>query len=176
MNYLSLYGQTVFDLAINTIADLNSVYALIEANPLIPNIGTLPTGIEVIYTPPNPTPPIIASPNTPVNPLSVAYSSISNQSTLDITLQTYGDLNLTYKLIKDSGFSSINSLPIQRTVFYYNPNLVNDTVFASYLLRNLLQINTYSNALSQILSIFGEENLTTIFISEDGTSEFIPES
>ncbi len=102
------------------------------------------------------------------------FSSIANQSVYDIVLQTYGDLNFTYKLIQDSNFSNLLIYPVIETLFKFNPTQVIDNIFSNYLVNNGLIINTASNKSSSYI-VFSEEDEKTIFTNEDGTGYFIPE-
>ncbi len=70
------------------------------------------------------------------------YSSQPNQTVYDICLQTYGDLNMLYKLIQDSNFSNILTQPLPGTMFTFNPKLVADNTFGNYLASNKLTITT----------------------------------
>lgn len=140
-NYNVNSGQNIFDVVINTISDLNSTYSLITENN-IPNIETNPLGYEINYVIPTPVPPTISSNNTSLVATKKNFYSIPNQSTLDIAIQTYGDLNKTYKLLTESNFSNILLYPLPSTLFTFNPALVNDAVFASYLSKNGIIVNT----------------------------------
>lgn len=141
MNYTIKNGQNIFDVAINTIGNINNVYVLIQENN-IPSVEFCPVGLSVSYTPPPITPPIISSPPFVVQVTSQDFSSISNQSIFDIVAQTYGNINLTYKLIQESNFSNILSYPIVGTLFIFNPTQINDAIFTSYLAKNNIIINT----------------------------------
>lgn len=101
------------------------------------------------------------------------YTSQNNQSVFDVCLQTYGDLNQMYKLLQDSGFSSILTYPKIGTQFTFDNSLISDYSFYNQLQNNQQTLNTKGG---QSLVVFGTEDLQTIFISEDGTTEFSPES
>lgn len=70
------------------------------------------------------------------------FKSQTNQTVIDVCLQTYGDLNKIYTLISDSSFASIMVYPKPQTVFTFNDQLVADSLFASYLKTNKITINT----------------------------------
>lgn len=70
------------------------------------------------------------------------FKSQTNQTVIDVCMQTYGDLNQMYKLIKDSGFLNISTYPPPLTPFIFNEKLVVDAVFAGYLKTNGIIINT----------------------------------
>ena len=145
MNYLTQNGQNIFDLVLSTNGNLNNTYALIQANPKLKNIGSVPLGVTITYTPAPVIPPIIASPGIPPISSKATFSSIENQTVYDVTLQVYGDLNMTYKLIQDSNFSNLLTYPIPTTLFTINPQLTSDAIFADYLAKNNLVINTGQN-------------------------------
>ena len=90
----------------------------------------------------------------------------------DVCLQTYGDLNKMYKLIQDSNFDSVSKNPIIGTTFNYDNSLIFDYAFFNQINGSNKILNTASNS----LVVFGEEDLQTIFISEDETTEFTFES
>ncbi len=142
LNYQTQNGQNIFDLVLNTNGNLNNTYALIQANTEIANIESVPIGIIVTYAPAPVTPPIIASPGIPPIVSSAQFSSVANQNIYDIALQVYGDLNMTYKLIQDSNFSNLLTYPQPTTIFIFNPQLTTDAIFASYLSKNGIVINT----------------------------------
>jgi len=138
-NYVGNSGQNLFDVALNTIGDLNKLYSIIPSGG---NITTDPTGVNFSYVPSPSTPPVITSTLNPSPITSQVFLSVPNQSVFDICLQTYGDLNLTYKLIFDSGFTGVSAYPAPNYNFVYNPQLVFDASFAYYLSKNKIVINS----------------------------------
>ncbi len=142
MKYLTRNGQNIFDLIINTNGDFNKTYDLIIANPTIKSIEEVPIGIEVVYTPPPVTPPGVKSVKFTPPVTEQNFYSRSNQTIYDVVLQTYGDLNLTYKLIEDSKFNNLNTYPIPTTLFKFNPQLIADSIFANYLAKNSMVLNS----------------------------------
>lgn len=163
-NYTANNEQTIFDVVINTISDLNSTYKLIISND-IPNIETKPIGYPINYTPPTPTPPTISSSNNNQFITKKYFYSVPNQSVYDVVLQTYGDLNKTYQIIKDSNFSNILSYPLPSTLFTFNPTLVSDAIFASYLSKNVILINT----------VDGKSPVNTSYLLEEDGFDFLLE-
>lgn len=159
MNYLTLYGQTIFDLTINTINDFDNVYGLILSNPVLKNIESLPVGVEIIYTPPPVTPPVINSQVPQDTITSKDYFSSNNQTVYDIVLQTYSDLDFTYKLIEDSNFSNIQTYPVPTSLFKFNPQLIANNSLINYLNKNGLIINTRTDFIS---------NDTNFLLQDDG--------
>jgi hypothetical protein len=140
-NYSVNSGQNIFDVVINTIQDFNSVYSLLQNNN-IPKLLSSINGLNINYVQPPVTPPIVKSQAyTPVNTISY-FTSIPNQSVYDVCLQTYGDLNNTYKLIQDSGFKNISNYPLPNTSFTFDKSLQKDAIFASYLSKKGIIINT----------------------------------
>ena len=101
------------------------------------------------------------------------FSSRNNQNLFDVCTQTYGDLNKMYKLIQDSGFESLMKVPVVGTEFIFDNSLISNYPFYNQLNGSGQIINTNSHT-DEI--VFGTEDLQTIFISEDGTKEFTPES
>jgi hypothetical protein len=176
MNYQINNGQSIFDVVINTVLDLNNTYQLLQGNPAIVNIAAKPTGVVVDYSPPPITPPTVSV--TPAIVVSAAnFISRNNQTVYDIALQTYGGLDLTYKLIQDSGFKNINTYPLAKTPFAYNPTMITDVVFNNYLTTKGIIFNTGSiNKSVPLYKVYGHEDLTEIYESEDGTNEYTPES
>ena len=73
-----------------------------------------------------------------------SFNSQTNQTVIDVCMQTYGDLNQMYKLMKDSGFLNISTYPAPLTPFVFNEKLVTDSVFAGYIKTNGIIINTGS--------------------------------
>ncbi len=70
------------------------------------------------------------------------YLSRNNQTIYDIALQTYGDLNMIYKLITDSNFNNVLTYPLPNTTFNFDKALIIDNVVANYLSQNGLVIVT----------------------------------
>ena len=54
------------------------------------------------------------------------YVAKQGQSIFDICLQTYGDLNLIYKLIQDNGIESILTAGFSGMSFNYDASLISD--------------------------------------------------
>lgn len=142
MNYLTRNGQTIYDLVLNTNGDLNKTYAVIQDNPTIKNIGSVPVGLVVSYEASQVTPPSVSSITFSDPSTTEKYFSRNNQTIYDIVLMTYGDLNLTYKLIQDSNFSNLQTAPKPTNLFIFNPLQISDTVFSKYLSDNGIVINT----------------------------------
>lgn len=140
-NYNVNNGQTLFDVVLNTTTDINSIYSLLVNNN-IPNIIENPIGYSIEYIPQTPTPPTISSSKLSQVVTAKNFYSIPNQSIFDIVLQTYVDINKTYKIIKDSNFSNVLNYPVINKIFIFNPTLVNDAVTTSYLSKRGIVINT----------------------------------
>lgn len=77
------------------------------------------------------------------------YQSRNNQTVFDVVLQTYGDINLMYKLIQDSDFDNVLSYPLPLTSFNFDPKLISDNVVANFLNQNGLVIVTGDSNRSQ---------------------------
>lgn len=52
------------------------------------------------------------------------YKTSNGQSIKDICLNIYGNIDLIYKLIRDSGTNGINYIPKTGDVFLYDPTLI----------------------------------------------------
>jgi len=140
-NYSVNSGQNVFDVVNNTTQDYNSIYSLLQSNNITKLLAPI-NGVNINYIQPPVTPPIVISNSYKPVSNSKVFTSIPNQSVYDICLQTYGDLNKVYKLIQDSGFQNICYYPLPNTYFTYNPSLQKDAIFASYLSKKGIIINT----------------------------------
>lgn len=55
------------------------------------------------------------------------FRAVSGQSILDVCLNTYGSLNLLYKLVQDNNIQDINQLVSSRQPFIYDTDLVIDS-------------------------------------------------
>jgi len=97
------------------------------------------------------------------------FYSKNNQNIFDICIQTYGDLNNMYKLIQDSNFESLSKTPVIGTPFIFDNSLISNYAFYNQINGNGQIINTNTVVEN---TVFGEEDLQTIFISEDGSTEF----
>jgi hypothetical protein len=100
------------------------------------------------------------------------FISKNNQSIFDVCMQTYGDMNFMYKLIQDSGFPSLSTSPTIGTKFTFDESLINDFGFYNQLQSKGTILNTNQS----LGDVFGEEDLQTIFISENGENYFKPEN
>ncbi len=165
-NYNVNSGQTIFDVLVNTILDLNSAYLLIKENN-IPNILTDPLGYEIKYSEPIVVPAIINSQKVTTVQTEKYFYSIPNQSVFDIVIQTYNDLNKTYKLIQDSNFNNTLTYPVTQTLFKFNPTLATDAIFNSYLSKNGIIINTVKTINNKYL--LQEDGF--VFDLEDGSGK-----
>ncbi len=103
------------------------------------------------------------------------FYSKNNQNIFDVCIQTYTDLNKMYKLIQDSNFESLSKLPVIGTSFIFNDALISNYAFYNQIKGSGQIINTNTNE-NENGEVFGTEDLQTIFISEDGSTEFTPES
>jgi hypothetical protein len=133
MIYITLNNQTIFDVVINTTNDLDNVYSLILSNSGLTNIESVSVGTQVTYEKPA-TIPASVNAGLPNIVLTEDYYSQNNQSVYDICLQTYGSLNLLYKLIQDSNFSSIDSYPDINTLFIFAPQKVTNKTIRNYII------------------------------------------
>ncbi len=175
MIYKTQNNQSIFDLIINTIVNLDDTYALILANPIIKSIASVPIGVDISYIAPSFTPPSVKSTDPEIIVTSKNFYSRNNQTVYDIVLQTYGNLDLTYKLIIDSNFDNIQTYPIPTNLFIFNPQLIIDNSFSNYLKGNGIIINTRGKNTSELI-VYGDEDSINVYISEDGTEIYTPEN
>lgn len=87
-------------------------------------------------------------------PLEINYSSAipastiafitsqNGQSIYDICVQTYGSLDLLYKLIQDNNFPNINTTLQPGTTLQWDTSQITDNSFYGYLQSNSLNIGT----------------------------------
>ena len=167
-NYLVNSGQNIFDVVNNTIRDFNAVYPLLQNNN-IPQLLAPINGVNINYIQPPVTPPIVIS-NTykPITNITT-FTSIPNQNIYDVCLQTYGDLNKTYKLIQDSNFANISNYPLPNTNFTYDKTLQKDAIFASYLSKKGIVINTVTSNKTSTNYLLQEDGFD--FVLESGTGK-----
>src|ERR1700739_4907461 len=90
------------------------------------------------------------------------------QNIFDIAISTHGDTENLVKLMKDNNINGANDQAIAQKVFTFDSTLIKDIVFF-----NSIAGKTIATSIKG--TVFGEENQTTIFISEDGKTEFIAE-
>lgn len=102
------------------------------------------------------------------------YYSKEGQSVYDICLQVYGTLDKLTKLLQDSNFPNVNTYPVSGTLFIFTPNLTSDYQFAQWLNNNKITLNTGDPPFGDI--VFSSEDESEIFVSEDETIEFTPET
>ncbi len=72
----------------------------------------------------------------------VYITSQNGQSIYDICVQTYGSLDLLYKLIQDNNFPTVNATLQPGTTLQWDSSRVTDNSFYGYLQRNSLNIGT----------------------------------
>ncbi len=73
----------------------------------------------------------------------------------------------------DNGINGVNDLTFIGKIIYFDSSLIDDN---SLYNRNKDENIIYTTYLSVASQVFGKEDRTTIFISEDGKYEFIPET
>lgn len=105
--------------------------------------------------------------------MTAQYTWRNGQSIYDVCLNTYGTLRHLFKLMADNAISSVNDLSFIGKVIYFETNLIVDN---SLYNRNSDQNIHYTTYEAVGSFVFGEEDRQTIFISEDGITEFVPES
>jgi hypothetical protein len=69
------------------------------------------------------------------------------QSVYDLCMMTYGDISQVYKLLQDSGISSINETALSQQLFTYDTSLISDTTFYNYLSAEGIIMNTGEGSL-----------------------------
>ena len=148
--YNTRYNQSIFDVANSSVGDLESVYKLIVENPGL-SVATVPPGLTVFYTPKKIIPPPVSSTAAIVPDPTQKFFSRTNQTIYDVCMQTYGSLDMLYKLIIDSNFSNLRTLPAPGQGFIFNANLIHDEIFYNYLVKQALVINTFTQAPSSFL-------------------------
>ena len=165
-------SNNIFDTILNGYGTLEQAVRFLSDNTTTINTPTIP-GANVIINQAFVVPIQNAAPvvNTPSVP-SVAYTfkATYGQNIFDIALNTYGTVDNLVKLLQDN-----------RIVL--NDNLIRNFVFDSTLISDLNIYNNttrtgyiYSTGNPNGIKLFSEEDDQTIFISEDGTQEFTPES
>ena len=87
-----------------------------------------------------------------------------------LAIMTYGNTENLVKLMLDNNINGANDQNIAGKPFTFQSNLIQDNFFKQNLGSKVI-----ATASKYSVVVFGEEDLTTIFISEDGTQEFKPE-
>jgi hypothetical protein len=87
-------------------------------------------------------PPEVGSSSTTASSTIVYITSQNGQSIYDICVQTYGSLDLLYKLIQDNNFPNINTTLQPGTTLQWDSSQITDNSFYGYLQRNSLNIGT----------------------------------
>ncbi|CAB4218271.1 hypothetical protein UFOVP1596_11 [uncultured Caudovirales phage] len=124
-------GETIFDIAINTYGSTDYVYKLIADNPVITSIDfdfSLYPGTILLWDPDFKiiqAPDLTSADTAPASTLA-SYTALDGQSIFDICLQTYGDLNLLYKLMQDNKIDNTNSTMLKGSVFIFDTLLIKD--------------------------------------------------
>ena len=141
-----LYGQDIFDLAIQTGYSIDNVYKLIQANSLITNINysfTANPGATLNYdgTFSVPAPPQLTLTTAPA-PTTATFKAIDGQTIFDIVAQTVGDLGLTYKMVLNNNLSALFDPSIKQRTFTFNTIDIVDYGFYNSLIKRGLIINT----------------------------------
>jgi len=108
------------------------------------------------------TPSEIGSPSAITSSTILYITSQNGQSIYDICIQTYGSLDLLYKLIQDNNLTNIDATLQPGTTLQWDSSLITDNSFYGYLQRNSLNIGT---ALSNGIQ---EEIVEELLEQEDG--------
>lgn len=167
-NYLINSSQNIFDVVNNTIRDFNAVYPLLQNNNISQLLAPI-NGLNINYIQPPFTPPTVSSSTYKPVTNTTVFTSIPNQSVYDVVLQTYGDLNKAYKLMQDSGFANINYYPLPNTNFTYDKTLQKDAIFAAYLSKKGIVINTVTSTKTSINYLLQENGFD--FLLEDNSGK-----
>jgi len=147
MNYSVKYGQTIYDIALNTYGSSEYVYKLISENPFVTSIdydfdenpGAVIVWDETFSPPP---PPETDRSSDVVKVDEDFIVAEFGQSIYDICLMTYGNIELIYKLIQDNNIVSLNNTDLSGKKFIFTPSLTIDKGFFNYLVNNNKAIAT----------------------------------
>ncbi len=73
------------------------------------------------------------------------YKARAGQSVFDVCLNTYGTLDLTYRLLQDSGVEDIETAPTTGQVFTFNPALTVNPNVSRTKAATGVRFSTYAN-------------------------------
>lgn len=165
-------GLNIFDLANQTGYGIDYVYKLIKENPFITSIDydfTANPGYELVYD----TTFVKKKPQILTQNVSKAVSDVreskcvADQSIFDICLQTYGDLNQLFKLIKENEIDSINEANFLGKSVKFTFSNVSDIGFFNMLSNNKIKIATSETKDSSINFLLQESGFHLLL--EDGS-------
>lgn len=150
MIYKVQYGQTIYDVILNTYGRFEYVLKLIAENPFIDSVDydfDANPGAEISWdsTFIIPQPPEMDRNSTANSELSASIIATNGQSIYDLCLMTYGDLKYVYKLMTDNNIVSLNDTNLSGKKIIFNPTLKRDVVFYNFLLTKKKVINTLDN-------------------------------
>lgn len=136
MQYAIKDGQNIFDVILNTVADIEKMYAFLQANPQIENINyDLIDNPNVIvdYTPPLATRPPDLSVKVVNDSETATITGRDGQSLYDICLMTTNSIETIYAdLIQRNEISNINELELIDKSFNFSKNDILDIGLYEY--------------------------------------------
>lgn len=171
MQYVVKNGENIYGLALKLYGDSTYCVRLIIDNPVLQNIDNQNiTGIEIHYdeTVKRPVKYNLLVSNSIIPNVDLSYTIKQGQSIYDLAI-TYGyGVEEIVQFIQDSELVNVNSVDVSGKIIHVTKKQtsVSDAI--------ILQNKTLATNIG--VTVFGTEDLTTIFISEDGKTEFTFES
>lgn len=166
--YTTGYQQDIFYVVNSTVGDLNNIYSFLVSNPGF-YLNRVPVNATFNYEAVVDAPAVVASAAPPSLNVAYSYNSSYGQTIFDVTLMTSTDLNQVFKLMVDSGFENVNTLPKANTTFIFDN--INDNILSNFLKNNGVVFNTGQNITSAGNLLLLQNG--AYLLLEDGISKII---
>lgn len=172
-NYVAKANQSIFDICLSTYGGFDEIIKLCSDSNITDNSQPSYFNQSFSFDPalvqPLPTfsIPIVVQAST-----IKIFTGKNNQSIFDVAIQTYGNMDNIVKLCMDSGIDGFADATYFQKLFTYDASLISDSTVSDNVNNNNIIFAT-GNSIQYV--VFSEEDRETIFVSEDGDEEFIPE-
>ena len=144
MQYATNDGESIFDIVLKTVGNLEKTYEFILANPQISNINFSFDNVLLIT---NYTPPTAVAPSNLLGKIKIAPTTGNvigrdGQSVFDLCLMSTGNIGGIMQFLLDNNISNVNEDVLIGKPFTFNLDSVLDNIFYNKITTNNTVFNT----------------------------------